>query len=207
MAVYTEVSDDDLQAFLAEYDIGEAVSFKGIAEGVENSNYLMQTVRAPGDAPQSYILTLYEKRVRRGDLPFFLGLMDHLAGKGISCPTPIHGRDGAALRELCGKPAATTSFLSGMWPRRIAPQHCTGLGAALAAMHLAGADFPMRRPNDLSLDGWKRLAGQTAARAGEVRAGLDGVLTKELALPPARWRSEERRVGKEGVSPCGARGA
>ena len=126
MAVYTEVSDEDLAAFVDQYDIGRVVSYKGIAEGVENTNYLLQT------SEDSFILTLYEKRVERGDLPFFLGLMEHLADQGIACPTPIHGRDGMALRELCGRPAAIVTFLQGMWPRRIAPRHCQLLGEAIA---------------------------------------------------------------------------
>ena len=125
MAVYTEVSDEELEAFVAEYDIGTVESCKGIAEGVENSNYLLQTDRA------TYILTLYEKRVARDDLPFFLGLMDHLATRDFPSPTPIHGNDGAALRDLCGRPAAIVSFLSGMWPRRITPAHCRALGISL----------------------------------------------------------------------------
>lgn len=187
MAVYTEVSDDELQAFLSEYDIGELVSFKGIAEGVENTNYLLQTMRDGADTSDSYILTLYEKRVRPTDLPYFLALMDHLAHKGISCPTPIHGRDGAALRTLCGKQAAVTSFLAGMWPRRITPQHCAGLGGALAGMHRAGADFPMHRPNDFSIEGWARLAGQTSARADEVRSGLHDEVARELDFLSTNW--------------------
>ena len=127
MAVYTEVSDDDLQAFVAQYDMGEPVSFKGIAEGVENSNYLLQTTKGP------FILTLYEKRVKPADLPFFLDLMEHLARTGVKCPVPIHGRDGKILRELCERPAAVVTFLSGMWPRRITAHHCQELGVALAA--------------------------------------------------------------------------
>ena len=107
MAVYTEVSDEELETFVAEYDIGDVRSCKGIAEGVENSNYLLNTEKG------NFILTLYEKRVDPADLPFFLGLMDHLAAKDFPCPTPIHGRDGKALRQLCGKPAALISFLSG----------------------------------------------------------------------------------------------
>ena len=126
MAVYTEVGDDELESFLTGYDLGELVSYKGIAEGVENSNFLMQTTKG------NYILTLYEKRVTPADLPFFLGLMDHLAAKGIACPTPIHGRDGKALRELAGRPAAIVSYLAGVWPRRITPVHCAGLGRAMA---------------------------------------------------------------------------
>ena len=129
MAVYTEVSDEELAEFLRQYDIGAPVSFKGIAEGVENSNYLLQTAQG------SFILTLYEKRVVKADLPFFLGLMEHLAKNGIACPTPIKGRDGKALRDLAGRPAAIVTFLAGMWPRRISPHHCAELGSALARLH------------------------------------------------------------------------
>ena len=122
MAVYTEVSDAELEAFLAEYDIGEADALKGVAEGVENSNYLLTTTQG------QYFLTLYEKRVDPKDLPFFLGLMEHLADRGINCPRPIHGRDGQALRSLAGKPAAVTTFLHGMWPRRTTVKHCGSSG-------------------------------------------------------------------------------
>ncbi|MGE5503811.1 MAG: phosphotransferase, partial [Actinomycetota bacterium] len=122
MAVYTEVSDDELEEFVAEYDIGDVVSCKGIAEGVENSNYLLQTEGG------TYILTLYERRVNPADLPFFLGLMEHLAERGLACPTPLHGRDGRALRQLCGRPAVIVTFLKGMWPRRISLGHCAELG-------------------------------------------------------------------------------
>jgi homoserine kinase type II len=181
MAVYTEVSDEDLQRFVAQYELGAIVACKGIAEGVENSNYLLQTERG------SYILTLYEKRVARGDLPFFLGLMDHLAAKGIACPTPIHGKDGKALRELCGRPAAIISFLKGMWPRRIAPRHCALLGEAMARFHLAGLSFGMARPNALGLEGWRPLFESCRARAHEVRPGLAAELAAELDHLEANW--------------------
>src|SRR6185312_14189046 len=151
MAVYTDVPDEELRAFIAEYDIGEVVSCKGIAEGVENSNFLLRAERG------TYILTLYEKRVAPADLPFFIALMDHLAHQGVACPTPVRARDGEALRELCGRPAAIVTFLNGMWPRRIDPSHCAGLGGALARLHRAGASFAMTRPNDLGPAGWRRL--------------------------------------------------
>jgi len=151
MAVYTEVGDAELEAFLVDYDIGEAEALKGVAEGVENSNYLLTTTKG------QYFLTLYEKRVDPRDLPFFLGLMDHLAARGITCPKPIHGRDGAAIRTLAGKPAAITTFLHGLWPRRIGIGHCGPVGQALAEMHLAGRDFALRRPNALSVAGWRPL--------------------------------------------------
>jgi len=181
MAVYTEVSDEELAAFVAGYDIGTVISCKGIAEGVENTNYLLQTDRA------SFILTLYEKRVARAELPFFLGLMDHLAAKGFPCPVPVHGSDGAALRELCGRPAAIVTFLSGMWPRRPTPAHCRALGEAAARLHLAGRDFAMRRANDLSLAGWRRLHEATRERAAEVAPQLADVIAAELGWLEANW--------------------
>ena len=181
MAVYTAVSDQDLALFLGNYDIGRAVSFKGIAEGVENSNYFLLTDQGP------YILTLYEKRVTPEDLPYFLGLMEHLARRGLACPTPIHGRDGEVLRELCGRPAAITSFLSGVWPLRPAPSHCGPLGEALAKMHVAGLDYPAQRKNALSVAGWRKLFDQSEARADEVEPGLAKELAGELDELAARW--------------------
>ncbi|HLF58032.1 MAG TPA: homoserine kinase [Alphaproteobacteria bacterium] len=181
MAVYTEVSDEELAEFVGQYDIGAPVSFKGIAEGVENSNYILQTDRG------SFILTLYEKRVAKADLPFFLGLMEHLAKNGIACPTPLHGRDGAALRELAGRPAAIVTFLAGMWPRRIAPHHCAELGAALAKLHLAGQSFPTQRENALSVAGWRPLFNACADRTHEIRAELVSEIAGELDVLEKSW--------------------
>jgi homoserine kinase type II len=181
MAVYTEVSDEELIDFVAAYDIGEVVSFKGIAEGVENSNYLLQTTRG------SYILTLYEKRVRASDLPYFIGFMEHLAAQGIACPTPLHARDGIALRELCQRPAAIITFLEGMWPRRIQPHHCAELGTALARLHIAGMSFDMQRKNDLSVRDWRPLYESCRARAHEVDTGLDDIIGPEIDSLEAHW--------------------
>ncbi len=181
MAVYTEVSDEELAAFLAEYPIGEGLSCKGIAEGIENSNYLLTTESG------LYILTLYEKRVNPDDLPFFLGLMEHLASRGVTCPTPIKGRDGESLRKLCGRPAAIVSYLNGMWPRRITPEHCARLGRAMAEMHIAGQDFGSGRANDLSLEGWRPLFEATADGADRIHDGLTGELAAELDALEAGW--------------------
>ena len=181
MAVYTEIGDDELRAFTALYDLGEVLSCKGIAEGVENSNFLLTTERA------NFILTLYEKRVVRADLPFFIALMDHLAHQGVACPTPVRARDGEALRELCGRPAAIVSFLNGMWPRRIDPFHCAALGSALARLHLAGESFPMVRPNALGVAGWRPLYEACRERAGELQPGLAAELGEELAFLEATW--------------------
>ncbi|MGQ0665055.1 MAG: homoserine kinase [Pseudomonadota bacterium] len=184
MAVYTEVDDDDLEEFLAAYDLGRVRACKGIAEGVENSNYLLQTDRG------TYILTLYEKRVAKADLPFFLGLMEHLARQAIACPTPIHARDGKALRELAGRPAAIVSFLPGLWPRRITPAHCHEVGSALARLHLAGASFAPRRANALSLDGWQALFKDCRAGADEVKKGLTDELGRELDTIARHWPAD-----------------
>jgi len=184
MAVYTEVSDEDLIAFVAEYDIGEVRSCKGIAEGIENSNYLLAT------GAGIYILTLYEKRVDAADLPFFLGLMQHLAERGIPCPVPLRGRDGESLRELCGRPAAIITFLDGMWPRRVTTEHCAALGAGMARFHLAGRDFALSRDNSLSLAGWRPLLEASRAHADEVQPGLLAILDAELDFLEANWPSD-----------------
>ena len=181
MAVYTEVSDADLVEFAAQYEIGDVVSCKGIAEGIENSNYMVRTTTG------TYILTLYEKRVNPDDLPFFLGLKDHLAVRGIPCPTPLRGRDGGMQRELCGRPAAMISFLDGMWVRRNTAAQCGELGEALARMHLAGADFSIRRPNALSVASWRPLYESCAGHADEVIHGLSKVIESELDFLEANW--------------------
>jgi homoserine kinase type II len=178
MAVYTEVSDAELEAFLADYDIGEAEALKGVAEGVENSNYLLTTTQG------QFFLTLYEKRVHPKDLPFFLGLLDHLAARGINCPRPIHGRDGDAVRALAGRPAAITTFLHGLSPHRIAVRHCGPVGAALAELHLAGRDFTLTRRNALSVAGWRPLFEGSRRH---IDPALDHELASELDFFDANW--------------------
>jgi homoserine kinase type II len=174
MAVYTDVAADELAEFLSSYDLGELLSYKGIAEGVENSNFLLHTARG------SFILTLYEKRVERNDLPFFLGLMTHLAANGINCPQPVKNRNGEALGALCGRPAAIISFLEGIWPRKPNAVHCAGVGGALARMHLAGRDFAMSRANALSVAGWRPLFDLAKSRADSVQPGLRDLIAREL---------------------------
>lgn len=181
MAVYTDITEIDLKHFLAQYEVGELTSYKGIAEGVENSNFLLHTTKDP------LILTLYEKRVEKSDLPFFLGLMQHLSERGLSCPLPLPRRDGELLGELSGRPAALISFLEGMWLRKPEAKHCREVGKALAGMHLAGEGFEIKRPNALSLEGWKVLWEKSAERADEVETGLEAEITAELAYLEAHW--------------------
>jgi len=174
MAVYTDVAADELAEFLKHYDIGELLSYKGIAEGVENSNFLLHTTAG------YFILTLYEKRVAKGDLPFFLGLMTHLASHRINCPQPVKSKSGEALSTLAGRPAAIINFLEGIWPRKPSAAHCAGVGQALAKMHLAGRDFGMTRANALSVSGWRPLFDAAASRADELQHGLRAFIAAEL---------------------------
>ena len=181
MAVYTDVAADELAAFLSAYDIGALLSYKGIAEGVENSNYLLHTSRG------HFILTLYEKRVAAEDLPYFLSLMAHLAARGVNCPQPKKNRDGAVCGTLAGRPAVIINFLEGVWPRRPNVAQCAGVGEALAKMHLAGQDFPLYRRNPLSVSGWRPLFELAAERAGEIQVGLRAFIAAELDHLEGCW--------------------
>jgi homoserine kinase type II len=183
MAVYTDVSFEELKLFLAGYDLGEAHVFKGIAEGVSNSNYFLQTAR------NSFILTLYEMRVQAEDLPFYLGLMEHLSQRGVCCPVPVHAQDGSMTGILNGRPAAILTFLDGVSLRRPQPEHCQLAGRAMAEFHAAGADFAQRRANTLGPDGWRKLADQCAQSADSVAPGLRDLIADELTALESHWPS------------------
>lgn len=181
MAVYTEVTAEELESLLTRFDIGSLSAFKGIAEGVENSNYFLGTDRG------QYILTLYEKRVHPEDLPFFLGLMEHLSAAGISCPTPIADREGHVLLEVAGRPAAIVTFLNGYSLRRVRVEHCQALGSALAALHVAGRDFTLRRENTLALEGWASMLNNLRREPDELQAGMTAQLAAELETLRVHW--------------------
>ena len=181
MAVYTEVADDELAPFIASYGLGEVLSCKGIAEGVENTNYMVDTEKG------RYFLTLFEKRTSPEDLPFFLGLMEHLAARGIVCPLPVHTTDGRVLGTLAGRPAVLITFLEGVWHRKPQPVHCAAVGRALAAMHIAGAGFEIRRRNGLGLRDWRPLFERFAADADAITPGLKSVISAELSELERHW--------------------
>ncbi len=181
MAVYTEVADDELNAFLEAYDLGAVVSFKGIAEGVENTNYLLRTQRG------AFILTLYEKRVQEADLPFFLSLLEHLGLKGVVCPQPVRDRRGRALGRLAGRPAVIVTFLDGVSVRRPEARHCGMIGEALGKLHRAGEGFAIRRDNALAFRGWLALFRAAEARASQVQEGLAAALSQEITYLYSHW--------------------
>jgi homoserine kinase type II len=181
MAVYTDVTADELTQFIAGYEIGALLSYKGIAEGVENSNFLVHTTAG------NFILTLYEKRVAERDLPFFLGLMEHLAARGITCPQPVKNKNGGMLGRLAGRPAAIVTFLDGLWIRRPNAGHCAAVGEALAGLHLAGGDFAQQRPNALGMESWRGLYEHAKPRGDSVRPGLCDEIAKELDALEKSW--------------------
>jgi len=180
MAVYTHLEDEQLKSLLAEYAVGELVSAKPIAEGVENSNYLLTT------SQNRFILTLYEKRVKKDDLPFFLGLMQHLAQGGIECPLPVVRRDGGLLSHAADRPAAMVSFLKGKSLRRFDNEHLSALGEAMAKMHLAGEGFALQRENALAPNRLSPLFESVQSRVDEFLPGLKDALAAEIEAMQ-RW--------------------
>jgi homoserine kinase type II len=181
VAVYTDVGAEELAAFLDDYDVGQLLSYKGIAEGVENSNFLVNT------SVCHFILTLYERRVAAKDLPFFLALMEHLHARGITCPQPVKNKAGEVLGKIARRPAALITFLDGMWIRRPSAAHCAALGDVLARLHLAGLDFGKRRANALSVDDWRSLYESCRDRANKLQRDLEPFLASELARLEKEW--------------------
>ena len=181
MAVYTHVSAEALTAFLARYDVGELVSAKGIAEGVENSNYLVDTTQG------RYILTLYERRVEAGDLPFFLGLLDHLAARNLPVPPAIKDRNGVAIQELEGRPACLIRFLPGVSVSRPTPAQAAAAGRAMSAMHRAVTGFPLQRENSMGVDSWRPLFDRCGRSLDDIRPGLRDAIGRALDEVLGQW--------------------
>ena len=181
MAVYTDISDDELATLLADFDLGTALSFKGVAEGVENSNFLLETETG------RYFLTVYEKRVNAGDLPFFLGLMHWLADHGFPSATPIADRQGNLLKTVRGKPCAIVSFLSGLSVRRPSVAHCREAGRSLAWLHEAGQGFELERGNDLGQASWFNIFSTLKDQAEALKPGLAAVIDADLEALAQCW--------------------
>ena len=184
MAVFTQINDTQLAEFMADYALANVTAFKGIAAGVQNSNFIVET----GD--EKYILTIYEDTatgVNPDDLPYFLGLMQHLAAHGINCPTPIMQKNGNILGQLAERPAALVSFLPGRGTVTPKPQQCRAVGAALAELHLAGADFDMRRVNRQGPDNWRKLYKKSQDSADEASPGLADFIGQELQRLETAW--------------------
>jgi homoserine kinase type II len=181
VAVYTDITDQALEAFLDAYELGRPSAFKGIAEGVENSNFLLETETG------RYILTVYERRVRRDELPFFLNLLQWLAGRGFPSATPVADREGRLLNAINGKPAALVAFLPGISVRRPTLTQCREAGAGLAWLHQAAEGFPGRRANDLGQGAWAHAFAPHANAAEALEPGLRALIESDLAALAATW--------------------
>lgn len=187
MAVYTQLGAEVLADLIAHYDVGDLVSAKGIAEGVSNSNWLIETTGKHGSGAR-FILTMYEFRIEVADLPFFLSLLDHLAAKGCAVPGTIHDRTGALYRQLGEKAVALIEFLPGVSLSEPTAAQARAVGAALAEMHLASADFPATRANAMGLAEWQRLVGGCGHDGlMAIDPGLAELVERELPLLAAGW--------------------
>jgi homoserine kinase type II len=190
MAVYTQLGAETLGRIIAEFDVGALVSAKGIAEGVSNSNWLIETSGRDGRGAR-FILTMYEHRTDAADLPFFLGLLDHLAGRGCPVPRTVHDREDRPFRLHEGKALALIEFLPGVSVSDPTPAQARAVGEALAQIHLAAADFPGRRANGLGLSAWRSLADACGAEGlDSIRPGLASLVASELAALVHAWPEE-----------------
>ncbi|HYD17168.1 MAG TPA: homoserine kinase [Patescibacteria group bacterium] len=181
MAVYTQISAEEIKSALAAFDLGELKSFEGIAEGVENSNYRIETTAG------QYVLTLIEKRAQPDELPFYTGFMAHLSAAGVPAAQIIEDRQGKRFFTLANRPALLARFIEGSWPREVYPHHCQAIGEMLARMHRAGRGFPMKRHNTMGFQAWEGLIHACADRADEVEPGLFEMLEAELRYLKAHW--------------------
>jgi homoserine kinase type II len=181
MAVYTDITDEELGDLLAEFDLGAPRAFSGISGGVQNSNFSLETEAG------RFILTIYENRVEEADLPFFLGLMRWLAANGYPSATPIAARDGEILKRVRGKPCAIVRFLTGLSVRRPSAAHCREAGAGLGWLHTAAHGFPLHRANDLGQPAWAGLFQGLRADAEALKPGLAKAVEGDLARFAAGW--------------------
>ncbi|MBX4336131.1 homoserine kinase [Bartonella raoultii] len=183
MAVYTNIHPNDLKAFLTRYSIGSLLSYQGIEEGIENSNFILYTTEG------KFILTLYEKRIAKDDLPFFCSLMQHLKQRGIPCPQPVIQNNGMMIGELAGRPAAIITFLEGVWIRHPNRYHCGEVGTNLAQLHLAGQDFTLSRKNTLSIADWKLLWERCQTKKEPLFQKFEKKINTELFFLEKNWPS------------------
>jgi homoserine kinase type II len=182
VAVYTHLAAEELAELIGEYDVGRLVSAKGIAEGVSNSNWLIETTEG------RFILTLYERRIETRDLPFFLGLLDHLSARGCPVPRTIHDREGAAYRMVGDKAGALIEFLPGVSIERPTPAQARAVGAALAGIHLGAGDYGSSRPNELGPQAWRELTDDCGDEAlGSIDPALPALMQNELTLFAEHW--------------------
>ncbi len=181
MAVYTHVTKEELILFLKDYEIGELKGYEEISEGVENTNYKLIAEKG------TYILTLYEDRVKKEDIPFFLDFMFHLSSSKINCPLPISNKKNKLISELNSKPASILSFLSGSSSQKITVEQTFEVGSVLAKIHLTGKELSIKRKNPISINNFEELIINSNETANNISSDLNSEISKEFNRIKENW--------------------
>ena len=181
MAIYTKLSERNLKDFFLKYDLGKLLNYKGIEEGIENTNYFIQTNKG------KFILTLYEKRVEEKDLPFFMGLMRNLFDANFPSPEPMINKNGNYITEISGKKAAVVSFLEGSAKKNLNPEDCYKVGVLTAKLHLTTKNLVQKRENKLSVDSWRKIYEKVRNDCSKIHPNLTNTIEKNLDEIEKNW--------------------
>jgi len=181
MAVYTKLNKENVEEILSNYSIGQLKEFKGIEDGIENTNYFLLVDR------KKYILTIYEKRVKSEDLPFFSDLMTGLDKEKFSCPVPIKNKNNKTISVYKNKSLMIVSFLEGKAKKVLSPNNCRSLGHEVARMHLITKNFKIQRQNDLSIKSWRKIFEQVKEKCINIHKDLPKLIESNLADVEKNW--------------------
>ena len=181
MAVYTKLSESDINNFFSKYNLGEIKSYKGIKQGIENTNYFVQTKKG------KFILTVYEKRIEEKDLPFFISLMRNLYDKNFPSPQPMININGSYISEILGKKAAVVSFLEGNAKEVLNPNDCYEVGINTAKLHLITKNLTGTRKNKLSINSWRKIYNRVKNDCSKIHSNLPNIIEKNLDEIEKNW--------------------
>jgi len=181
MAVYTKLSEAELKEFFSKYNLGKLLNYKGIKEGIENTNYFTETEKG------KFILTIYEKRVEEKDLPFFMSLMRNLYDKNFPSPEPIINRNGSYISEILKKKASIVSFIEGKSKTNLDPDDCYQVGIYTAKLHLVTKNLTGKRENKLSVKSWRDLYNKVKNDCSKIQKNLPKIIEKNLSGIEKNW--------------------
>ena len=181
MAVYTKLSDKDLKNFFLKYNLGELLNYKGIEEGIENTNYSIKT-----DVGK-FVLTVYEKRVEEKDLPFFMGLMKNLFDANFPSPEPLINKNGNYITEIANKKAAVVTLLDGSVKKNLNPDSCREVGIYAAKLHTITKNLAGKRENKLSINSWRNIYKNIQKDCSKIHPNLDKIIDRNLDEIENKW--------------------
>ena len=181
MAIYTKLSENNLKEFFLKYNLGKLLNYKGIQEGIENTNYFIQTDKG------KFILTVYEKRTEEKDLPFFMGLMRNLFDANFPSPEPIINKNGNYITEISGKKAAVVSFLEGSAKKNLSPDNCHEVGIQAAKLHVITKNLTGKRENSLSVNSWKKIYKNVQKDCSRIHSNLARIIERNLDEIESNW--------------------